>query len=50
MTEEPLQSGPPGAPRWVKVLGLVVLVVVIAFVAFQLIGEGHGPGRHMLGH
>jgi hypothetical protein len=38
-----------GAPRWVKVLGLVVLALVLAFLVLQLAGIGdHGPGRHHL--
>ena len=37
----------PGMPRWVKVFGIVVLVLVLLFVARMFIGGGeHGPGRH----
>jgi ABC-type transporter Mla subunit MlaD len=37
-------------PRWVKVFGIVALVVVLAFVVLVLTGRGgdHGPGRHTL--
>jgi len=36
-----------GAPRWVKVFGIIVIVLVALFVILQLIGGGsHGPGRH----
>lgn len=36
-----------GAPRWVKVFGLIALVVVLLFVVLLLTGGGgHGPGRH----
>jgi hypothetical protein len=38
----------PGTPRWVKVLGLVALVVVVLFVILLLMG-GHGPARHSFG-
>jgi hypothetical protein len=40
-----------GAPRWVKVSGVIVLVLVALFVVLQLIGLGgqHGPGRHSPG-
>jgi hypothetical protein len=37
-----------GTPRWVKVFGVVALVVVLLFVVLILTGRGgeHGPGRH----
>jgi hypothetical protein len=39
-----------GTPRWVKVFGLIALVVVVLFVVVMLIGSGeHGPGRHTPG-
>ena len=38
----------PGTPRWVKVTGIVVLVVVVlAIVAALALGGDHGPGRHV---
>ena len=39
----------PGAPRWVKVFGIIALVVVLLFVALLFTRGlgGHGPGRHM---
>jgi hypothetical protein len=41
------QEGPayPGTPRWVKVFGIIVLVVLALF-AILLFTGGHGPGRH----
>jgi hypothetical protein len=34
-------------PRWVKLSGIVVLVLVLLFVVIMLIAGGsHGPGRH----
>jgi hypothetical protein len=37
----------PGTPRWVKVFGIIVLVLVLLVVARMFIGGGeHGPGRH----
>jgi hypothetical protein len=33
-----------GAPRWVKVLGIVAIVVVLLVIAMLL--GGHNPGRH----
>lgn len=43
----------PGAPRWVKVVGIVVAIPVLLFVIvliMRLTGVsvgGHGPGRHL---
>ena len=35
-------------PRWVKMFGTIALVLVLLFVALQVIGGGgHGPGRHV---
>jgi len=37
----------PGIPRWVKVFGIIVIVVVLLVVGLMFIGGGeHGPGRH----
>jgi hypothetical protein len=37
----------PGTPRWVKVFGIIVIVVVLLVVAGMFIGgDEHGPGRH----
>ena len=38
----------PGTPRWVKVSGIIVLVLVLLVVGMTFAGGGgHGPGRHM---
>ena len=37
---------PGGTPRWVKVSGLIGLILVVLFVVLLLFGGGHGPGRH----
>ena len=37
-------------PRWVKVFGIIALVVVLLFVILMFAHEPdgrHGPGRHM---
>ncbi|MBT2534336.1 hypothetical protein J7E83_19835 [Arthrobacter sp. ISL-48] len=34
-------------PRWVKVSGIVLLLLAVLLVAMLL--SGHGPGRHMTG-
>jgi hypothetical protein len=38
----------PGTPRWVKVFGIIVIVIVLLFGGLKLFGVGgeHGPGRH----
>jgi hypothetical protein len=41
--------GPPPAPRWVKRLGLVALVLVVIFALLHLTGRGFGPHMHMHG-
>jgi len=38
-----------GVPRWVKVFGIVALVVVVLFVVLMLVQGGHGPSRHTSG-
>ena len=41
---------PPGVPRWVKVSGIVVAILVLALVAIVFVAGGnHGPGRHASG-
>lgn len=41
------RGSPPAVPRWVKVVGLVVLVAALVLVALLvLVGGGHGPARH----
>jgi len=43
-------SNRPKTPGWVKLLGILLVVLVLAAVAFTLIGGGeHGPGRHAEG-
>jgi ABC-type transporter Mla subunit MlaD len=38
-----------GTPRWVKVFGIIAIVVVLLFVILMFAGGGtHGPGRHTL--
>ena len=33
----------PGTPRWVKVFGIIVIVLVLLFVILHLAGGGFGP-------
>lgn len=52
--ETPEHSGPtsgyPGAPRWVKVSAVLIMVFALLLLVLLLVrsrGEGrHGPGRH----
>ena len=39
-----------GIPRWVKLFGLIALILVLALVVVVLVvGGEHGPGRHAVG-
>ena len=40
----PSRRTTPGTPRWVKVFGIVVVVLVLLFVIVHL--TGHGLGNH----
>ncbi len=44
--ETPMANRPPypGTPRWVKVFGIIAIVVALLVVIMLL--TGHGPGRH----
>lgn len=52
MKEETLMADLPGAdpdggtPRWVKVFGILAIIVIVAFIVVLLVGGGHGPARH----
>ena len=38
----------PGTPRWVKVSGIVALVLILLLVVLMVAAGGqHGPGRHL---
>lgn len=45
---DPLPEPDAGTPRWVKVAGVIALVVIAVILLMVLIGGvgGHGPGRH----
>ena len=42
---------PPRMPRWVKIPGIVVGVLILVFLLLHLTGVAgqHGPGRHFSG-
>ena len=45
MTDRPTY---PGTPHWVKVSGIVTLVLVLLVVIVMVASGGnHGPGRHI---
>jgi hypothetical protein len=49
MAQTPLEPGhgsTSGTPRWVKVFGIITLVLVLLFVISLLAGVRHGPGLH----
>ena len=49
MAQTPLEPGhgsTPGTPRWVKVFGIIALVLILVFVISLLAGVRHGPGLH----
>jgi hypothetical protein len=35
-------DGPPGTPRWVKVFGIIGIILVLLFVVLHLTGRGLG--------
>jgi hypothetical protein len=35
-----------GTPRWMKVIGIIGLIVIVLVVVGLLIGGGHGPRLH----
>ena len=39
-------ESPPGAPRWVKLVGIVLVVLLIAFLALHLTGNAPMAGLH----
>jgi hypothetical protein len=47
MAEKDAQT--EGTPRWVKVSGIIALVLVVLVVVMLIVGRGHGPGRHTRG-
>lgn len=42
-------AAPPdsGTPRWVKVAGVIALVILVMLLVALLPGGKHGPGRHV---
>jgi hypothetical protein len=36
----------PKTPRWVKVFGVIAILLILLFVILHLAGGGFGPSRH----
>ena len=50
-SDDDTDAGPEsttGRPLWVKVSGIIALLVVLAVIIMLLVGSNHGPGRHTL--
>ena len=45
MTGSPPGAGSTNTPRWVKVFGIIAIVLVLLIVIMML--TGHDPGRHI---
>ncbi len=43
---EPDRGATTGTPRWVKVVGIIAVVLLLVLGIIMLIGGEHGPGRH----
>lgn len=42
------RGSPPPVPRWVRVFGIVLAVLVLILLAVLVLSGGqHGPGRHL---
>lgn len=48
MADRPDRGSTAGTPRWVKVFGIIFIVLVLLFVVVKVTGVGgqHGPSRH----
>ncbi|HYF95859.1 MAG TPA: hypothetical protein VD969_26880 [Symbiobacteriaceae bacterium] len=48
MGDQPDRPSNTGTPRWVKIFGIILIVLALLFVIMRLTGVGgeHGPGRH----
>jgi hypothetical protein len=40
------RTSPPGTPRWVKLFGIIALLLVLLFGILHLTGGGLGPDDH----
>jgi hypothetical protein len=43
----PDRGSPPSMPRWVKIFGIILIVLVLAVVAMHLTGTNLGSLHHL---
>jgi hypothetical protein len=45
----PNHGSAPSTPRWVKMFGIIalILVLLVGIIVFTGVGGEHGPGRHI---
>jgi hypothetical protein len=36
-----------GIPRWAKLMGIIVAILVVMVIIMMLLPGGHGPSRHL---
>ena len=46
MADPSRSTEPGGIPRWVRISGIVVIILVLLVGVMLLIGGGHRPRRH----
>jgi L-asparagine transporter-like permease len=44
---EPDRGPTTGTPRWVKIVGIIAVVLLLVLGIIMLVGGEHGPGRHI---
>jgi hypothetical protein len=44
---KPDRESPPSMPRWVKIFGIILIVLVLAVVAMHLTGINFGSLHHL---
>jgi hypothetical protein len=44
---KPERGSGPSTPRWVKVFGIIFIVLIVLFVILHLTGNSFGFGEHM---
>ena len=44
--QEPAREPPPRTPRWVKMFGIIAVVLILAAAVQFILGIRHGPGLH----
>ena len=49
MADLPPTLGSTSTPRWVKVFGIIIVILILLFIVLKFTGLGgeHGPRRHV---